>query len=58
MYQYYEWFRSFHTVARTGSYALAAEYLRVRRPIVFEQMNALEKSFQWSYFIVADVPSN
>ena len=45
MYQYYEWFRSFHTVARTGSYALAAEYLSVRRPVVFEQVSALEKNF-------------
>jgi len=44
MDQYYEWFRSFHTVARTGSYALAAEYLSVHRPTVFEQVSALEKS--------------
>jgi DNA-binding transcriptional LysR family regulator len=50
MYQYYEWFRSFHTVARTGSYALAAEYLSVRRPIVFEQVSALEKSFSVELF--------
>lgn len=50
MYQYYEWFRSFHTVARTGSYALAADYLSVRRPIVFEQVSALEKSFSVELF--------
>ena len=50
MYQYYEWFRSFHTVARTGSYALAAEYLSVRRPILFEQVSALEKSFSVELF--------
>lgn len=50
MYQYHEWFRSFHTVARTGSFALAAEYLSVGRPIVCEQVSALEKKFSVELF--------
>ncbi|MNJ28097.1 HTH-type transcriptional activator CmpR [compost metagenome] len=50
MYQYNEWFRSFHTVARTGSFALAAEYLSVGRPTVSEQVSALEEKFAVELF--------
>jgi DNA-binding transcriptional LysR family regulator len=42
MYQYHKWLRSFHAVAKTGSFTLAAEYLSVGQPTVSEQVNALE----------------
>ncbi|GLH32249.1 hypothetical protein BR1R5_16350 [Pseudomonas sp. BR1R-5] len=50
MYQHNEWFRSFHTVASTGSFALAAEYLSVGRPTVSEQVGALEEKFAVELF--------
>ncbi|VVO44554.1 LysR substrate-binding domain-containing protein [Pseudomonas fluorescens] len=45
MYQYHKWLRSFHAVAKTGSFTLAAEYLSVGQPTVSEQVNALEKKY-------------
>jgi aminoethylphosphonate catabolism LysR family transcriptional regulator len=45
MYQYHKWLRSFHAVAKTGSFTLAAEYLSVGQPTVSEQVTALENKF-------------
>lgn len=50
MYQYHKWLRSFHAVAKTGSFTLAAEYLSVGQPTVSEQVNALEKTFSVELF--------
>lgn len=50
MYQYHKWLRSFHAVAKTGSFTLAAEYLSVGQPTVSEQVNALEKKFSVELF--------
>jgi len=50
MYQYHKWLRSFHAVAKTGSFTLAAEYLSVGQPTVSEQVNALEKKFAVELF--------
>ncbi|VVN21368.1 HTH-type transcriptional activator CmpR [Pseudomonas fluorescens] len=50
MYQYHKWLRSFHAVAKTGSFTLAAEYLCVGQPTVSEQVNALEKTFSVELF--------
>ncbi|MCY1407243.1 hypothetical protein D9M71_225360 [compost metagenome] len=35
MYQYHKWLRSFHAVARIGSFTAAAEYLSVNCCRVF-----------------------
>eukprot|EP01132_Coremiostelium_polycephalum_P018792 gene18792-22383_t len=50
MYQYHKWLRSFHAVAKTGSFTLAAEYLSVGQPTVSEQVNGLEKQFSVELF--------
>ncbi|MGO4004123.1 MULTISPECIES: LysR substrate-binding domain-containing protein [Pseudomonas] len=50
MYQYHKWLRSFHAVAKTGSFTLAADYLCVGQPTVSEQVNALEKKFSVELF--------
>jgi aminoethylphosphonate catabolism LysR family transcriptional regulator len=50
MYQYHKWLRSFHAVAKTGSFTLAAEYLSVGQSTVSEQVNALEKKFSVELF--------
>ncbi|WP_180699566.1 LysR substrate-binding domain-containing protein [Pseudomonas crudilactis] len=50
MYQYHKWLRSFHAVAKTGSFTLAAEYLSVGQPTVSEQVNALENTFSVELF--------
>jgi aminoethylphosphonate catabolism LysR family transcriptional regulator len=50
MYQYHKWLRSFHAVAKTGSFTLAAEFLSVGQPTVSEQVNALEKTFSVELF--------
>ncbi|BAN48118.1 LysR substrate-binding domain-containing protein [Metapseudomonas resinovorans] len=50
MYQYHKWLRSFHAVARTGSFTLAAEYLCVGQPTVSEQVGSLEKQFSVELF--------
>lgn len=50
MYQYHKWLRSFHAVARTGSFTLAAEYLSVGQPTVSEQVGALEARFSVELF--------
>ncbi len=50
MYQYHKWLRSFHAVAKTGSFTLAAEYLSVGQPTVSEQVTALEKKFSVELF--------
>ncbi|NBA94829.1 LysR substrate-binding domain-containing protein [Pseudomonas sp. R5(2019)] len=50
MYQYHKWLRSFHAVARTGSFTLAAEYLSVGQPTISEQVSALEKKFSVELF--------
>lgn len=50
MYQYHKWLRSFHAVARTGSFTLAAEYLSVGQPTVSEQVGALEQMFAVELF--------
>ncbi|WP_330115363.1 LysR substrate-binding domain-containing protein [Pseudomonas sp. JS3066] len=50
MYQYHKWLRSFHAVARTGSFTLAAEYLCVGQPTVSEQVSSLEKQFSVELF--------
>lgn len=50
MYQYHKWLRSFHAVAKTGSFTLAVEYLSVGQPTVSEQVNALEKTFSVELF--------
>lgn len=50
MYQYHKWLRSFHAVARNGSFTLAAEYLSVGQPTVSEQVSALENVFSVELF--------
>lgn len=50
MYQYHKWLRSFHAVARNGSFTLAAEYLSVGQPTVSEQVSALENMFSVELF--------
>ncbi|MDD2058805.1 LysR substrate-binding domain-containing protein [Pseudomonas sp. GD03860] len=50
MYQYHKWLRSFHAVAKTGSFTLAAEYLSVGQPTVSEQVSTLEKKFSVELF--------
>ncbi|WP_417661288.1 LysR substrate-binding domain-containing protein [Pseudomonas sp.] len=50
MYQYHKWLRSFHAVAQTGSFTLAAEYLSVGQPTVSEQVSALENMFSVELF--------
>ena len=45
MYQYHKWLRSFHAVARTGSFTQAAELLSIGQPTVSEQVSGLEKRF-------------
>ncbi|MDE1167925.1 MAG: LysR substrate-binding domain-containing protein [Pseudomonas sp.] len=50
MYQYHKWLRSFHAVAKTGSFTLAAQYLCVGQPTVSEQVSALEKKFSVELF--------
>ncbi|WP_134677243.1 MULTISPECIES: LysR substrate-binding domain-containing protein [Pseudomonas] len=50
MYQYHKWLRSFHAVARTGSFTQAAEYLSVGQPTVSEQVSALENMFSVELF--------
>lgn len=50
MYQYHKWLRSFHAVAKTGSFTLAAEFLSVGQPTVSEQVNALENTFSVELF--------
>lgn len=50
MYQYHKWLRSFHAVAKTGSFTLAAHYLCVGQPTVSEQVSALEKKFSVELF--------
>ncbi|MEG2392707.1 MAG: LysR family transcriptional regulator, partial [Pseudomonas sp.] len=50
MYQYHKWLRSFHAVAKTGSFTLAAEFLCIGQPTVSEQVNALEKTFSVELF--------
>jgi len=50
MYQYHKWLRSFHAVAKTGSFTLAAEFLSVGQPTVSEQVNALERKFSVELF--------
>ena len=50
MYQYHKWLRSFHAVARTGSFTLAAEYLSVGQPTVSEQVSGLENRFSVELF--------
>lgn len=50
MYQYHKWLRSFHAVAKTGSFTLAADYLSVGQPTVSEQVSALEKKFSVELF--------
>ncbi|MCY1279790.1 HTH-type transcriptional activator CmpR [compost metagenome] len=50
MYQYHKWLRSFHAVARTGSFTLAADFLSVGQPTVSEQVSALEKQFSVELF--------
>ncbi|WP_456254297.1 LysR substrate-binding domain-containing protein [Pseudomonas iridis] len=50
MYQYHKWLRSFHAVAKTGSFTLAAEFLCIGQPTVSEQVNTLEKTFSVELF--------
>ncbi|MDX9674253.1 MULTISPECIES: LysR substrate-binding domain-containing protein [unclassified Pseudomonas] len=50
MYQYHKWLRSFHAVAKTGSFTLAAEFLSIGQPTVSEQVNSLEKTFSVELF--------
>jgi aminoethylphosphonate catabolism LysR family transcriptional regulator len=50
MYQYHKWLRSFHAVAKTGSFSLAANYLNVGQPTISEQVSALEKRFSVELF--------
>lgn len=50
MFQYHKWLRSFHAVAKTGSFTLAAEYLSVGQPTVSEQVTALENMFSVELF--------
>jgi aminoethylphosphonate catabolism LysR family transcriptional regulator len=50
MYQYHKWLRSFHAVAKTGSFSLAAQYLSVGQPTISEQVSALEKRFTVELF--------
>ncbi|MFV2946988.1 LysR substrate-binding domain-containing protein [Pseudomonas japonica] len=50
MFQYHKWLRSFHAVARTGSFTLAADYLSVGQPTVSEQVAALEQMFAVELF--------
>jgi aminoethylphosphonate catabolism LysR family transcriptional regulator len=50
MYQYHKWLRSFHAVAKTGSFSLAAQYLSVGQPTISEQVSALEKRFSVELF--------
>lgn len=50
MYQYHKWLRSFHAVAKTGSFTLAAEFLSIGQPTISEQVNALEKTFSVELF--------
>ena len=45
MYQYHKWLRSFHAVARTGSFTQAAELLSIGQPTISEQVSGLEKRF-------------
>ncbi|WXL26177.1 LysR substrate-binding domain-containing protein [Ectopseudomonas mendocina] len=50
MYQYHKWLRSFHAVAKTGSFTQAAEYLSIGQPTVSEQVSTLEKMFSVELF--------
>lgn len=50
MYQYHKWLRSFHAVARTGSFTQAAELLSIGQPTVSEQVGGLEKRFSVELF--------
>jgi aminoethylphosphonate catabolism LysR family transcriptional regulator len=50
MYQYHKWLRSFHAVAKTGSFTLAAEFLSVGQSTVSEQVTALEKKYSVELF--------
>ncbi|MBK3867560.1 LysR family transcriptional regulator [Pseudomonas stutzeri] len=50
MFQYHKWLRSFHAVAKTGSFTQAAGYLSVGQPTVSEQVTALENMFSVELF--------
>ncbi len=50
MYQYHKWLRSFHAVARTGSFTQAALFLSLGQPTVSEQVTALERKFAVELF--------
>ncbi|ANY86639.1 MULTISPECIES: LysR substrate-binding domain-containing protein [Pseudomonas] len=50
MYQYHKWLRSFHAVARTGSFTQAATLLNIGQPTISEQVSGLEKRFSVELF--------
>lgn len=50
MYQYHKWIRSFHAVARAGSFTRASEYLSVGQSTISEQVSALENMFSVELF--------
>ena len=50
MYQYHKWLRSFHAVASTGSFTLAAKLLSIGQPTISEQVSGLEKRFSVELF--------
>ena len=57
MYQYHKWLRSFHAVAKTGSFTLAATTCALDSLPSANKSAPLKKSFPWSYSIVAGVLS-
>ena len=50
MYQYHKWLRSFHAVARSGSFTQAATLLNIGQPTISEQVSGLEKRFSVELF--------
>jgi LysR family transcriptional regulator, low CO2-responsive transcriptional regulator len=50
MYQYHKWIRSFHAVAKNGSFTAAAAYLKIGQPTISEQVKALEQRFAVELF--------
>lgn len=44
MYQYHKWLRSFHAVARSGSFTQAATLLNIGQPTISEQVSGLENA--------------